>query len=240
MRQDRRPYFVKKIYLQFRKWYSINYLRPACNFMGDYPMFFKPWHISISGPNIEIGHCATIIAEPESPVKISVWGRASNQGRVCIGDNVLISPGVRISASDEILIGNGVMMANGVYITDCDWHDLYDRTERAEKHYPVHIGDNAWLGDRATILKGVTVGENSVVAAGAVVTRDVPANVVVAGNPAVVVKQLDPKREIIGRATLFTNPEKLEPYFDSMEREVLADNTLFGWLRTFVKPRNTD
>jgi acetyltransferase-like isoleucine patch superfamily enzyme len=49
---------------------------------------------------------------------------------------------------------------------------------------PVHIGDNVWLGDHATVLKGVTIGDNSVVAARAVVTRDVPANVIVAGNPA--------------------------------------------------------
>ncbi|MEP6955368.1 MAG: DapH/DapD/GlmU-related protein, partial [Chthoniobacterales bacterium] len=55
---------------------------------------------------------------------------------------------------------------------------------------PVVIGDNVWIGMNAIILKGVTIGENSVVAAGAVVSKSVPANVVVAGNPAVVVKQL--------------------------------------------------
>ena len=53
---------------------------------------------------------------------------------------------------------------------------------------PVKIADNVWIGMNAIILKGVTIGENSVVAAGAVVTKSVPANTVVAGNPAVVVK----------------------------------------------------
>jgi acetyltransferase-like isoleucine patch superfamily enzyme len=56
---------------------------------------------------------------------------------------------------------------------------------------PVTIADNVWIGMNATILKGVTIGENSVVAAGAVVTKSVPANVVVAGNPAVVIKKFD-------------------------------------------------
>jgi acetyltransferase-like isoleucine patch superfamily enzyme len=55
---------------------------------------------------------------------------------------------------------------------------------------PVIISDNVWIGMNAVILKGVTIGENSVVAAGAVVTKSVPANVVVAGNPAVAVREL--------------------------------------------------
>src|SRR6266550_1183512 len=57
------------------------------------------------------------------------------------------------------------------------------------KTAPVKIADNVWIGMNATILKGVTIGENSVVAAGSVVTKSVPPNIVVAGNPAVVVKK---------------------------------------------------
>jgi len=58
------------------------------------------------------------------------------------------------------------------------------------KTAPVKIADNVWIGMNAVILKGVTIGENSVVAAGAVVTKPIPPNTVVAGNPAVVVRQL--------------------------------------------------
>ena len=66
-----------------------------------------------------------------------------------------------------------------------------DRPPRPKlKTVPVKICDNVWIGMNAIILKGVTIGENSVVAAGAVVTKSVPANVVVAGNPAVVIKKL--------------------------------------------------
>ena len=59
---------------------------------------------------------------------------------------------------------------------------------------PVIISNNVWIGMNATILKGVTIGENSVVAAGAVVTKSVPANVVVGGNPAIIIKEFNDKR----------------------------------------------
>ncbi len=240
MRQDRRPYWYKKIYLRFRSWYTEHFLAPACDSLGAHHTFMKPWYTSISGPNIEIGQCATVISEPCSRVKIAVWGRQPGEGRIRIGDNVLISPGTRISASDEIIIGHGVMMANGVYITDSDWHDLYDRTERSPAVRPVHIADNVWLGDGATILKGVTIGENSVVAASAVVTRDVPANVVVAGNPAVVVKELDTSRPMKTRCDYFADPEALARFFDGVDKMVLRENGFFNWLRCLIWPRRGD
>lgn len=240
MRQDRRPYWVKNYYLRFRRWYTNHFLKPACDSLGDYHTCMKPWYISISGPNISIGRCATIIGEPDNRVKIGVWGRESDTGRIEIGDYVLISPGTRISASDEIKIGNGVMMANGVYITDSDWHGIYDRTKRSDRVAPVHIADNVWLGDHSTILKGVSIGENSVVAANAVVTRDVPANVVVAGNPAKVVKQLDVEREMITRADYFADPEQLQRFFDSVDRMVLSGNGFFNWLRVLLWPSIKD
>lgn len=240
MRQDRRPYWYKKAYLRFRHWYTEHFLAPACDALGEYHSFMKPWYTSISGPNIEIGRCATVISEPESRVKIGVWGREQGQGRIRIGDNVLMSPGTRISACDEIVIGNGVMMAHGVYITDSDWHDLYDRTARSERQAPIHIADNVWLGDRCTVLKGVNIGENSVVAACAVVTRDVPANTVVAGNPARVVKQLDPERSIRTRCDYFADPEAMARFFDGVDKMVLSKNGFWNWLRCLVWPRRGD
>jgi acetyltransferase-like isoleucine patch superfamily enzyme len=240
MRQDRRPYWVKKNYLRFRSCYTQQFLKPACDYLGDYPTFMKPWYISISGPNIEIGRCATVIGEPENRVKIGVWGSDEKSGRIKIGDYVLISPGTRISAANEILIGDNVMIANGVYITDSDWHDLYDRSSRSEAVTPVYIANNVWLGDRCTILKGVTIGENSVVAASAVVSKDVPANVIVAGNPAVIVKELDPARPIKTRADYFSNPAQLETFFDGVDKMVLSKNGVFNWLRTLIMPNARD
>lgn len=236
MRQDRRPYWAKKYYLKFRRWYTNHFLRPACDYLGPYETFMKPWFIDISGPNIEIGKCATVIGEPSQRVKIAVWGREPDQGRIKIGDYALISPGSRISACDEIVIGDSVMMASGVYITDSDWHGIYDRTRRAEAVTPVHIKDNAWIGDRATVLKGVTIGENSIVAANAVVTKDVPDNVVVAGNPAKVVKQLDPDAEMVTRADYFADPAGLEVFFDGVDKQVLSENSTLHWLRGLIAP----
>ena len=240
MRKDNRPHWVKKIYLRLRYLYAEHFLRPACDSLGDHHTIMSPWYVSISGPNIHIGKCVTIIGERANPVKIGVWGRELGEGRIDVGDYVLISPGSRISASDEIRIGNSVMIANGVYITDSDWHGIYDRTERDARVMPVHIADNVWLGDHALVLKGVSIGENSVVAARAVVTRDVPANVIVAGNPARVVKELNSGQGFKTRADYFADPEGLAQYFDGIERELLGKNGFFNWLRTLLFPTKRD
>lgn len=240
MRKDHRPYWVKKTYLAFRRWYANHYLRPACDALGEHHTIMKPWYVSFSGPNIRIGQCATIIGEPDNRVKIGVWGHEPDRGQITIGDNVLISPGTRISAAEQILIGDSVMMANGVYITDSDWHGIYDRTKPSEAVTPVIIGDNVWLGDRCTVLKGVTIGENSIVAACAVVTQDVPANVVVAGNPAKVVKHLEADRGFKTRADYFAEPEKLARFFDDVDRQVLAENSFWHWLLTLICPGKRD
>ena len=98
------------------------------------------------------------------------------------------------------------------------------------------IGDNVWIGDHATILKGVTIGDNSVVGAGAVVTQPVPANVVVAGNPAKIVKHLDPEREMVTRMDHFRDPQGVIDFFDGIDRAVLKDNTTWQWLLDTIYP----
>ncbi len=238
MRDDLRPYWAKKTYLAFRRWYTDYFLRPECVHMGPYDTVMKPWYVVISGPNIRIGRSFTAIGEPMHRVEIGVWGREAGAGRIEIGDCVLMSPGTRISASDEIIIGDGVMMANSTYVTDSDWHTIYDRTCRDEKAYPVKIGDNVWLGDHSTVLKGVTIGENSVVAARAVVTKDVPANVVVAGNPARVVKELDPERGFTTRMDYYADPAGLEVFFDAVDRDVLEGNSTWRWLWSLIYPKS--
>ena len=81
------------------------------------------------------------------------------------------------------------------------------------------------------VLKGVSIGENSVVGAGAVVSKDVPPNVVVAGNPARVVKELDPEQGFTTRSEYFANPEALAVFFDGVDRMVLKENGTLNWLR---------
>lgn len=240
MRLDRRPYWVKKLYLSYREWYVGHFIAPALERLGVYPTMMCPWYIQISGPGISIGDSVTIIAEPGNRTVLGVWGSEQDSGRIDIGNSVLISPGVRISACNEIRIGNSCMMANGVYITDSDWHGIYDRVERPSEHTPVIIEDNVWIGDRATILKGVRIGENSIVGANSVVSRDVPANVVVAGNPAVVVKELDASQRFVKREDFFAQPAALREEYDNIDRMVLQHNGFFSWLRALLWPRKGD
>lgn len=240
MHKDLRPYWVKRAYLRMRDFYVEHFIRPRLVHLGEHYTFMKPWYTEFSGPNISLGKCATVIGEADQRVRVGVWGRGHGLGRIEIGDYALICPAVRISASCEIRIGHSVMMANGTYITDSDWHGLYDRTQRIPEDTPVIIGDNVWLGDHCTVLKGVTIGDNSVVAAGAVVSRDVPPNVVVAGNPARVVKQLDPGQGFVMRRDMFADPAGSQRFYDGVDRAVLGQNSLWNWLRSLVLPRPGD
>ncbi len=234
MRKDLRPYWVKKIYLRFRHCYTEYFLRPEFATLGDHHTFMQPWHTLISGPNIHMGNAATIVAEPDNKVRIGVWGREPNLGSIHIGDAVMISPGVRISASDEVRIGHGCMLANGVYITDCDWHGIYDRMQRDPTPKPVRIGDNVWVGDHATVLKGVSIGNNSIVAAGSMVTKNVPPNVIVAGNPARPVKNLDDAQAFYTRTQYFADPQKLAQEIDAIDKMVLTGNSFWFWLASLL------
>lgn len=240
MQRDYRPYWLKRAYLAFRARYAEHFLRPRFASLGDEPTFMKPWFVHVAGPNITLGRRATVIAEPDRRVRIAVWGRAPGQGRIRIGAQVLITPGVRISASDSIEIGDDCMIASGAYITDSDWHGIYDRIARNPETTPVRIGNNVWIGDGAIVLKGVTIGDNSIVGAGSVVARDVPANVVVAGNPARIVKELDPDGPFVTRGDFFNDPNSFFSRADELDREVLAGNTLLGWLRAVFLPRRSD
>ncbi len=159
----------------------------------------KPWHVKIFGESIELGNYATVIATSDNKVRLSVWPSKKGEGHIRIGDYCLICPGVRISSASEIRIGDNCMLASGVYIIDCDWHGIYNRISIG-KAIPVKIEANVWLGDGAIVCKGVTIGENSIVGAGAVVVNSVPPNVIAAGNPARVVKSLNPEEQITPRS----------------------------------------
>jgi acetyltransferase-like isoleucine patch superfamily enzyme len=128
------------------------------------------------------------------------------EGTCTVGDFTLLN-GALIMAQARISIGSYCLISWNVGIADSDFHPLDPAARRIDARAlapylpdrpprppietrPVTIGDNVWIGMHAVILKGVEIGENSVVAAGAVVTKSVPANVVVAGNPANIVRQL--------------------------------------------------
>lgn len=107
---------------------------------------------------------------------------------VTIGENVLVMGGCLMMSRGGITIDDGAMIAANVQLISNN-HDLHDHALLVCK--PVHICRNAWIGAGATILPGVTIGENAVVAAGAVVTKDVAPNTVVGGNPAKLIKTIE-------------------------------------------------
>ena len=132
------------------------------------------------------------------------------------------------------------MFAAGAYITDADWHDVYDRTEVVGVTRPVILEENVWIGDGAKICKGVTIGKNSVIGAGSVVASDIPENVIAAGNPATVIKPLDPDRALVMRSQIFKEPGQLEKNTRAIEQYILKNNTFVGWIRSNLFPRRGD
>jgi len=216
------------------------FIVPAFDAVGPGIDVSSPRNIEIWGAGITAGSHLHLHASPGNFVRLATWRTGDREGRIAIGDCVLISPGTHIVASEEIVIGTDTMIASHCYISDSDWHDTYDRTAEHDKHKPIRIGENVWLGVRAIVGKGVTIGENSIIGAGAVVTRDIPANCIAAGNPARVVRELDPSREFKRRSSLFRDPETLERDMDRMMRYLLRENTTLGWLRSVFSPSRTD
>lgn len=239
MRKDHRPYGVKKAYLKFQNLYARHFLQPHFERFGQGHAFMRPWHVEVFGGPVELGDFATVIATRDQVVRLSVWSVEEGMGGIIIGSYCLICPGVRISSGCRITIGDNCMMASGVYITDADWHGIYDRagTGRSE---PVTISDNVWIGDRAMVGKGVRIGENSIVGAGAVVMSSVPANVIVAGNPCRIIRELDPEKEMRTRRDWFAGHTRLSGELAAWDRALLKDNTLMKWLRYLLFPRKGD
>lgn len=116
---------------------------------------------------------------------------------IIIGDNVCIQMDCHIGAINKIIIGNNVLLASKVYISDHS-HGMITKealslppTQR--KLYskgPVIIEDNVWLGEGVVVLPGVTIGENSIIGANAVVTKSIPKNSVAGGNPARIIREI--------------------------------------------------
>jgi acetyltransferase-like isoleucine patch superfamily enzyme len=196
----------------------------------------KPWHVKVFGWPIELGDCANVITTANHKVRLTIWSAKDTEANIRIGNYCLICPGVRISAATSITIGDSCMMASSAYITDADWHGIYDRTDYIGKTAPIRIGNNVWIGDSSIICKGVTIGDNAIIGAGSVVTRDIPANTVAAGNPANIVKELDKDHPFTTRAQWFAEPEKLAASIEEIDRDMLKGNTLLGWLRSLVFP----
>lgn len=115
-------------------------------------------------------------------------------GGVKIGHDSGISA-TNINCVKSVTIGHHVMIGAGCLVTDSnhhsiDWHERCMDGDRNKKSTPVVIGDYVFIGARSIVLKGVVFGEKSIIAAGSVVTKDIPANCLAGGNPCKVIKHL--------------------------------------------------
>ena len=107
-----------------------------------------------------------------------------------IGDNVFINSGCKMQDQGGIFIGSDVLIGHNACLLTLN-HDP-EPENRADMHpKPIHIEDKAWLGSNVTVLPGVRIGEGAIVAAGAVVTKDVPPNTIAGGVPARIIKRIE-------------------------------------------------
>ncbi len=132
----------------------------------------------------------------------ATWSNLAGINRPCYictlkqGAKIIIGKGsgfsgTVISAAESIEIGSNVLCGANVTITDTDWHnlDLSPENRKPAPTAPVIIGSNVWLGMNVTILKGVTIGSNTIISANSTVTQNIPDNVIAAGLPAKVIKK---------------------------------------------------
>lgn len=138
---------------------------------------------------IEIHKNGTLAIPGSAEILNGCFIRVGENASLSIGEGTYVNTGTRISSSEAVTIGARCAIGFDVVIMDNDYHRIVtaDGVKAAVK--PILIGDHVWVGARAIILKGVTIGENSVVAAGTVVTQDVPPDSVVGGSPMRVLRE---------------------------------------------------
>ena len=196
---------IKKIYSYFRDFrksiklfYVKKEIQKNCTFVGQKQAFnvesrVRLIHGSTKEDVVLHEHC-------------DMFGEiiSMNHGKVIMHGWSKIGPRSVITAVNRVEIGKDTAIAQGVTIIDNNTHPLNPADRRYMRHTPHHplerqnqfsanapiiIGENVWIGTNARIQKGVTIGDNAIIAANSVVTHNVPANAIAAGNPARIVKE---------------------------------------------------
>ncbi|MEM7018542.1 MAG: acyltransferase [Pseudomonadota bacterium] len=240
MRKDHRPYFIKKAEFKFMAFYVRHFLTPQFASLGRGSLIVNPWYLEVNGEPISIGNHVHMLALRNKPIILSTYESGDANGKITFGDYCLVSPGTRIASASSITIGDSCMFANEAYISDADWHGIYARKVPVGQTAPICLEDNVWIGDRATVCKGVTIGKNSIIAANAVVTHDIPPDTIAAGVPAKVVKQLDPSQGYMPRSEMFEDEQAYDNFVELLDREALKHNNLLKWLRVLMWPTRKD
>ncbi len=183
------PILLKILYREPIMRYRCARVGKRLNMYGAVPLIFGTGRIEI-GDDVHLDGRNTWV----------VGSRASMDARLIIGDRVVIGYQNYFSVAKQIVIGDDTLLASNVQIYDNINHPiepdrrLHKESITLDEAAPVTIGRNVWLATGCIIMKGVTIGDGSVVGAGSVVTRDVPPNALAAGNPARVVRTLEPSQ----------------------------------------------
>jgi acetyltransferase-like isoleucine patch superfamily enzyme len=190
---------LNKIKFMYQQWSHKRYLdqfnveySDCCTFHG------RPLIKCAPGGTIKLGKKLVVVSDSNfnglgvfQPVVMCV---ADDGGVIEIGDDVGMS-GCSINAREKIYIGHRVLIGSGALIFDNDAHPINPTNRRYAKEdiksRPIIIHDDTFIGARAIIMKGVEIGEGSIVAAGSVVTKSVPPFTIVGGNPARVIKEIE-------------------------------------------------
>ena len=237
MRRDNKPYSMRLLINLTRRIYTRWRLVPQFDSVGSGLEIIGPQRLEIWGDDIHLGDNVHIQTSRGQMSRLCTWpNETGGRGRIDIGSHTLLTPGLQIVSADRVTIGDNVMIASRVYISDADWHEIYDRLASPGPHAPVTIGENVWLGEGVKVCKGVTIGANSVIGAGSVVTKDIPANVIAAGNPAKPIRELDTKRKMVKREAMFEDIKGYNKTMSYLHYLNHKDNNYLSWLRQLILP----
>lgn len=152
-------------------------------------------HTKISGGRyITIGNNTRIYPYSRLECFTNISGKTLNP-RLQIGDNIIMGRNTTILCANEIVIGSNCMFGSYCFISD-ENHGMDPSSDKRYECQPLQlsnviIGENCWIGEKVIILPGITIGDNSIVGAGSIVTRDIPPNTIAVGNPARVIKRFN-------------------------------------------------
>ncbi|MGI9439083.1 MAG: acyltransferase [Parvibaculales bacterium] len=237
MRRDHKPYSMRLLVNFTRRLYTRWRVKPQFAAVGSGLEIIGPHRLEVWGDDIYLRDNVHIQTSRGQMSRLCTWpNETGGRGRIDIGSHTLLTPGLQIVSANHVTIGDNVMIASRVYISDADWHEIYDRLASPGPHAPVTIGENVWLGEGVKVCKGVTIGENSVIGAGSVVTKDIPANVIAAGNPAKKVRELDKGRDIKKREAMFSDIKEYNKTMRYLNYLNHKSNGFLGWIRQIIWP----
>lgn len=178
-------YIIKRAYTtarnrnQFKEFGKDSLLAPGVK-------LHRPKYVSVGKGTSIMSHCI-----------IETYPTSDDKPDLRIGDNVSIGEYSHITCANKVTIENGVLTGRFVLITDNshgnntkDNADIAPLARKIHSNGPIYIGENVWIGDKVTILPNVTIGKGCIIAANAVVTKDIPEYSVAAGIPAKVIKTI--------------------------------------------------